>query len=71
MLLRPRNADFSAGGDVGMFESMLEDGLARGLDPLIADFHRALCQIAGLDVPVVAAVRGAARYHGPDQGRHR
>lgn len=60
VLLRPRGQDFSAGGDIAMFESMLDQGLAQSLQGLIDDFHVALASLVSLDVPIVAAVRGAA-----------
>jgi 2-(1,2-epoxy-1,2-dihydrophenyl)acetyl-CoA isomerase len=59
IVIRPRGRDFSAGGDITMFGRMLEQGLGEGLRPMIDAYHQALERLAGLDVPIVAAVRGA------------
>jgi len=59
IVLRPRGRDFSEGGDITMFGQMLDQGLGDGLRPMIDSFHQALELLARLDVPIVAAVRGA------------
>jgi len=59
IVLRPRGRDFSEGGDITMFGQMLDQGLGGGLRPMIDSFHQALELLARLDVPIVAAVRGA------------
>jgi len=59
IVIRPRARDFSAGGDIAMFGQMLDRGLGDSLRPMISDYHRAVEGLARLEVPIVAAVRGA------------
>jgi 2-(1,2-epoxy-1,2-dihydrophenyl)acetyl-CoA isomerase len=60
VLLQPRGADFTSGGDIDMFHAMREEGLAAGLRRMLDSYHRAVEHLAALDAPIVAAVRGAA-----------
>lgn len=63
LVLRGSQGFFCAGGNVGNFQSRLDDGAAGGEDPVAArnrEFGRFMQRLAALPVPVIAAVEGAA-----------
>lgn len=51
---------FSGGGDVKVFGSALETGLANALGPTLVGFNAFLLKLSQLEVPLIAAVEGAA-----------
>jgi 2-(1,2-epoxy-1,2-dihydrophenyl)acetyl-CoA isomerase len=51
---------FTVGGDLRMLARTPADEVPRTLGRMIGDYHVAIEQLSALDVPVVAAVRGAA-----------
>lgn len=58
LLIRANGPAFTPGGDIKLFAA--SDSLADTILPMVRTFHTALLQLANLDVPVVAAVHGAA-----------
>src|SRR5438270_11568683 len=63
IVIRGAGGNFSAGGDVGEVDRLRAEGPA-ALAELFETFGRALALIAGLDLPVVAAVEGYAMAGG-------
>lgn len=59
VLLAGEGQNFCVGGDVKSFAERL-DGLAAYLRPTATELHVAVSRLARLDLPVVAAVQGAA-----------
>jgi 2-(1,2-epoxy-1,2-dihydrophenyl)acetyl-CoA isomerase len=60
VLLCGQGERFSCGGDVQVFASHVGVDLAGFLQTIIDSFHLAIERLVNLDVPIVAAVRGAA-----------
>jgi isohexenylglutaconyl-CoA hydratase len=63
LVLRGTNGFFCAGGNVGNFQSRLDEGASSGNDPVAASnrvFGRFMQRLATLPVSVIAAVEGAA-----------
>lgn len=60
VLLRARGRDFTYGGDIELFASLSDRGLADRLRRMLDDFSSAIQRFAELNIPIVAAVRGAA-----------
>ena len=60
MLIRAAGTTFSSGDDITVFQEHANKNLSAFLRRNIDHFHRALERLAGLPVPVVTAVRGAA-----------
>ena len=59
VLIRGTGANFCVGGDVKAFGSRV-DALPPYVRPMATELHLAVARLARLDVPVVAAVQGAA-----------
>lgn len=59
VLLCASGANFNVGGDITMFTAIPAAELPSALGRMLDDFNAALEILAGLDAPIVAAVRGA------------
>jgi 2-(1,2-epoxy-1,2-dihydrophenyl)acetyl-CoA isomerase len=59
LLIRANGKAFTVGGDVKVFAGRGAGELPRVLREMIGSYHQALQILAGLDVPIVAAVHGA------------
>lgn len=61
VVLRGAGRGFMAGGDLGTFRRMLDEGTAQaGIDAMIGRFHEALDILARLDKPTLACIHGVA-----------
>lgn len=60
VLVSGMGANFTLGGDLGVFVGTDRDKLPNLLRRMIDDFHLAIERLTSIDAPVVAAVRGGA-----------
>lgn len=60
VLIAGNGANFTVGGDLGLFAGTAREQLPNRLRRMIDAYHLAIERLTGIDAPVVAAVRGGA-----------
>lgn len=60
VLITGNGANFTVGGDLGLFAGTPREQLPNRLRRMIDSYHLAIERLTGIDAPVVAAVRGGA-----------
>ncbi|HEY9451056.1 MAG TPA: enoyl-CoA hydratase-related protein [Bradyrhizobium sp.] len=60
VLIAGNGANFTVGGDLGLFAGTQREQLPNRLRRMIDRYHLAIERLTGIDAPVVAAVRGGA-----------
>ncbi|MDI1264368.1 MAG: enoyl-CoA hydratase-related protein, partial [bacterium] len=60
VLIAGNGANFTVGGDLGLFAGTAREQLPNRLRRMIDSFHLAIERLTSIDAPVVAAVRGGA-----------
>jgi len=60
VLIAGNGANFTVGGDLGVFDGTAREQLPNRLRRMIDSYHLAIERLTSIDAPVVAAVRGGA-----------